>query len=159
MEEEVVVDTTVLSNFSLVGRLDILKRLFMGELCTTDEVLREIRVGMDRKVLPQTDWSWIKIVEIESEMHLYSKLCERFGKGEASCLAIALNRGLKILTDDIDARKFAQRRGIPVSGTLGILAAAVEDGIITLEEGNRLLSEMIEKGYYSPVESLDEILE
>lgn len=91
MEEEVVVDTTVLSNFSLVGRLDILKRLFMEELCTTEDVLKEIRVGMDRKFLPQTDWRWIKIVEIEAEVHLYSKLCERFGKGEASCLAIALN--------------------------------------------------------------------
>ncbi|NOZ59402.1 MAG: DUF3368 domain-containing protein [Euryarchaeota archaeon] len=158
MEEEVVIDTTVLSNFSLVGRLDILEELFLKRLLTTEEVLGEIKVGIERKILPEIDIECIKTVKIESELPIYIKLREKFGKGEASCLAIALNRGLKLLTDDIDARRFAQRHGIPVSGTVGVLAAAVEEGIITLEEGNKLLSEMIEKGYYSPVESLDEVL-
>ena len=36
---------------------------------------------------------------------------ESLGKGESSCLSIAVSRDLKVLTDDMDARELAQRRG------------------------------------------------
>ncbi|MBS7252289.1 MAG: DUF3368 domain-containing protein, partial [Candidatus Freyarchaeota archaeon] len=60
--------------------------------------------------------------------------------------------------DDLDARKYAQRFGVPVSGTIGVLVLAVSGKIISKEQGNRLLSEMIRMGFYSSIESLDEIL-
>ncbi len=160
MEKEIVADTTVLSNFSLVNRSDVLKKLFgVGGLYTTKEVVGELETGINRKVLPRFDWKWIKVLEVKShaEKSLFSKLNERFGKGESSCLSITLIRGFKLLTDDIDVRKFAQRNGIPVSGTIGVLVAAVAEGVITQEEGNKLLSDMIDKGYYSPVTNLEEV--
>ncbi|MGR3317120.1 MAG: DUF3368 domain-containing protein [Candidatus Anammoxibacter sp.] len=52
----------------------------------------------------------------------------------------------------------AQRVGIPVSGTIGVLILAIEKGMISLEEGNRFLFSMIERGFYSPCEKLDELL-
>jgi predicted nucleic acid-binding protein len=63
-----------------------------------------------------------------------------------------------MLTDDLDARRLAQRKGIPVSGTIGVLVAAVRSGIISPDEGNAMLSKMIDNGYYSPFENLDELL-
>lgn len=80
------------------------------------------------------------------------------GKGESSCLSIAILKNLKVLTDDLDARKLAQRRGIPVSGTIGVLVEAVRIGILSVDEGNVMLSNMIAKGYFSPFERLNELL-
>jgi predicted nucleic acid-binding protein len=80
------------------------------------------------------------------------------GKGESSCLSIALSRNVKVLTDDMDARKLAQRRGVPISGTIGVLVEAVREGLLSIAEGNITLLDMIEKGYFSPFETLDELI-
>lgn len=97
------------------------------------------------------------LIQLFFRISLFLELSARFGKGEASCLAVAIFRGLKILTDDLDVRKFAQRRGIPISGTVGVLVLAVLNERISRDEGNRLLSGMIDKGFYSPVKRLDDI--
>lgn len=64
----------------------------------------------------------------------------------------------KFFTDDVDARKTAQRLEVPVSGTIGILTYLVHKGHITLEDGNSMLRDMIKKGYYSPTDELNELL-
>ena len=159
-KEAVVADNTVLSNFALIRREDILAKLFENTLFTTEEVIEELKRGEKRNVLPKRDWQWIKVLKIESsqEEFLFRLLAESLGKGESSCLSIAISRDLKVLTDDRDARKLAQRRGVPVSGTIGVLVEAVREGLLSIEEGNTMLSEMIEKGYFSPFEVLDELI-
>ena len=159
-KEAVVADNTVLSNFALIRREDILAKLFKDMIFTTEEVLEELKRGERRNVLPKRDWQWIRVLKIESsqEEFLFRLFAESLGKGESSCLSIAILRDLKVLTDDMDARKLAQRRGVPVSGTIGVLVEAVRGGLLAIEEGNTLLSEMIEKGYFSPFEILDELI-
>jgi predicted nucleic acid-binding protein len=44
-----VADTTVISNFSLIGRLDLLEGI--KGLCTTEEVWGELEVAKRRRVL------------------------------------------------------------------------------------------------------------
>lgn len=128
--EKIIVDATVFSNFLLVKKLYVLVKAISP--CTTDEVLEELDIGVERGVLPATDLNQIEILKMTSEeKEIFSKLIEKLGKGEASCLAIAMVRGLKILTDDWDARKYAQKSGIPVSGTIGVLALAVKEGIVS----------------------------
>ncbi len=159
-KEAVVADNTVLSNFALIGREDILAKLFENTFFTTEEVLEELKLGEQRNVLPKRDWQWIRVLKIEvsQEEFLFRLFAEMLGKGESSCLSIAISRDLKVLTDDIDARKLAQRRGVPVSGTIGVLIEAVREGLLSIEEGNLMLSDMIEKGYFSPFETLDELI-
>jgi len=160
VKEGVVADNTVLSNFAIIGREDILNKVFRDNFFTTEEVLEELKRGEDRGVLPKRDWRWTKILKIESsqEDSLFRLLTASLGKGEASCLSIAISRNLKVLTDDLDARRLAQRRGVPVSGTIGILVEAVRTGILSVDEGNAMLSKMTAKGYFSPFERLDELL-
>mgnify|MGYP000035117842 FL=1 len=159
-KEAVVADNTVLSNFALIGREDILATLFENTFFTTEEVLEELKRGEQRNVLPKRDWQWIRVLKIEvsQEEFLFRLFAEMLGKGESSCLSIAISRDLKVLTDDIDARKLAQRRGVPVSGTIGVLIEAVREGLLSIEEGNLMLSDMIEKGYFSPFETFDELI-
>ena len=159
-KEAVVADNTVLSNFALIKREDILDKLFENTLFTTEEVIDELKRGEKRNVLPKRDWQWIKVLKMESsqEEFLFRLLAESLGKGESSCLSIAISRDLKVLTDDRDARRLAQRRGVPVSGTIGVLVEAVREGLLSVEEANTMLSDMIEKGYFSPFETLDELI-
>jgi len=61
------------------------------------------------------------------------------------------------LTDDRDARRLAQLMVIPISGTLGILQASVDEEYLDLALADQLLTEMVEAGYRSPVRSLREL--
>jgi hypothetical protein len=79
------------------------------------------------------------------------------GDGEASCIAIALERKGSLFSDDLDARRYARRHGLRVSGTLGVLSMLVEIGHITTTEADERLQEMIAHGYRSPVESLADL--
>jgi len=97
-------------------------------------------------------------IETVQEKFLFQLFSASLGKGESSCLSIASTRNFKMLTDDLDARRLAQRKGIPVSATIGVLVAAVRTGILSSDEGNAMLSKMIDKGYFSPFERLDALL-
>jgi predicted nucleic acid-binding protein len=44
-----IADTTVISNFSFIGRLDLLEGI--NDLCTTEEVWDELEVAKKRRVL------------------------------------------------------------------------------------------------------------
>jgi len=153
----VLVDNTVLSNFAKVNRLDLLRKAF-DRVYVTEQVLEEFRLGVKRGVLPNVDVDFEVLKLKDEELELYNALRVKLGKGEASCLAIAKHRNMKVLTDDSDARKMANVLGVPVSGTIGVLVRCVKKGVISKEDGNRILREMIEKGFYSPISDLNEVL-
>lgn len=93
----------------------------------------------------------------DQENHLFEQYLVRVNAGEASCLAVAGQRGGRILTDDRDARELASQLSIPVSGTLGILLRLVQMQTISLDKANECLRRMIGKGYRSPVGRLDDL--
>jgi predicted nucleic acid-binding protein len=154
-----LLDNTVLSNFTTVGRPDLV-RLALGEDAATSEAAwAELQAGIHIGKLPTQDWSWLPILSLtEAERPLYEILTERFNAGEASCLAIAAARGYRVFTDDRDARKLAAVWKIPVSGTLGLLLRLIDLKILSLDEGSTLLARMIAAGYRSPIASLEEVL-
>jgi predicted nucleic acid-binding protein len=88
----------------------------------------------------------------------YHQFLRALNEGEAACLAIALARGCRVLTDDRDARELARQLRIPISGTLGVLIRLVDMKHFRLDEADALLSQMIAAGYRSPVVSLRDLL-
>lgn len=154
-----LLDNTVLSNFTAVGRPDLV-RLALGEDAATSEAAwAELQTGIHIGKLPTQDWSWLSVLPLtEAEKPLYELFAESLNAGEASCLAIAASRGYRVFTDDRDARKLAAESKIPVSGTLGLLLRLVDLKILSLTEGDALLAQMIAAGYRSPVASLQELL-
>jgi hypothetical protein len=153
----ILLDTTVLSNFARIGRLDLL-RAVLSNAATTPYVIDELKAGEVSGYLFDCDWEWLEIVKLSSteEDHL-TRIRRILGEGEASCIAVALERGGILFTDDGDARRYALRLGIPVSGTLGVLALLVKKGYLTLSEADDCLMKMIKAGYRSPVKSVSEI--
>jgi len=92
-----------------------------------------------------------------SERQTYRNLLHMFGPGEASCIACAASRGGTVVTDDRTARQSCDEHNIPVTGTIGILQACRNDGVITTEEADGILSAMIAAGYYSPIQRISDL--
>lgn len=165
---DIILNTTVLSNFASVGELDLIKRLF-GVAYTTHEVHEEILRGISRgyQYLEDVDHEmsfdetgWLRVVAIRShtEHQSMNNLLKCLGMGESSCIAIAKSRTMIFMSDDRIARRIANEMGVSISGTIGVLVRCVDKDIIPFSEGDDILAEMMRKGYMSPVDSLEAIV-
>jgi predicted nucleic acid-binding protein len=129
-----------------------------GVITTT--VRDELQVGEELGLIPRCDWGSMPVVELTSnEELLFEKFAEVVDFGEASCLAVAVSRNATVVSDDQFARRVAKKTGVPVTGTLGILKRLVVEGYLAVVEVNELLAQMIEDGYYSPVQDIRQILD
>lgn len=153
-----LLDNTVLSNFALVGQIDILPKVLGRPVATTAQVIGEFNDGIARGILSKTNLDWLEIINLEvEEDEIFQNLLARVNAGEASCLAVAYYRNGRFLTDDRDARKLAAQMQIPVSGTLGILQLLIRLKVLDLSDADQILGQMIRKGYRSPVQKLEEL--
>ena len=92
------------------------------------------------------------------EYYYFREIITFLGKGEASCIAFAKNNRAIVATDDRMARKQCANMKIPVTGTIGILKASIQDESLNLEQADKILGEMMTSGFYSPVTSITDIV-
>jgi len=160
----VICNTTLLSNFAVANRVDILTRALARPLFTTPQVVDEITAGV------QAGYSHLGALESQllagtapftilsldtAELPILRDLRVRLHAGEASCLAIAIHRSMVLGTDDLAARKIAKTKQVPVIGTVAAVVLC-RHGLLSLDEANEILQQMIDAGYRSPVSRLDE---
>ena len=154
-----LLDNTVMSNFAVVKRPDLLCIAFGDTLATPEQAFDELETGVHSGKLPNLDWQWLSVLILEAtEARRYHEFLVNLNAGEAACLAIAITRKCRVLTDDRDARELARHLRIPLSGTLGVLTRLVDIGHLSLEDADALLLQMITAGYHSPVTSLRNII-
>jgi predicted nucleic acid-binding protein len=163
-----IFDNTVLSNFAAIGKADLLAKLFEKNAFTTIEVMDELKRGIERGYLhlvpvlnaAESSKGWLKILVLKSldESLLRQELDEFLHPGESSCLVFSVSRNMILVTDDLAARKLAARRNVRLTGTVGLLVEMIHAGLLPLEEGNTLLEKMIDSGYRSPCDRLDECI-
>jgi predicted nucleic acid-binding protein len=163
LPKPIISDTTLISNFASVKRIDLLVEVLGHPLFTTAQVVDEISAGVRAgyKALVQaeslllTENSPFEILALNpEELQSFRNARLRLHAGEARCLAVALHRKYVLGTDDLAARKIAHAKNIPVIGTIGVLVLC-RRGLLTLDEANRVLNELISSGYRSPVTRLD----
>ncbi len=156
----ILLNNTLLSNFSVIARPDLVQVAFESELvATTEAVMAEHNKGVAEGHLPECDWSWVKLLTMtQAEQGDFDQFSRQLGKGESACLTLAKTRGMKFATDDWDARRRGQRLGIPITGTIGVLAILVKDEKLNFAEADVLLHQMIRAGFHAPVKSVKEIL-
>jgi predicted nucleic acid-binding protein len=160
IDRPVLLDNTVLTNLALTGQIGLVKHLWPHTACTVPQVLDEYRQGAASGLLPADDWRDLPVVTLtKEEQDAASDLSTRLGAGERACLAVALHRHGLFVSDDRDARRAAEELGIAKTGTIGILLLCVRRGHLSLEEANALLTDLIELGYRSPVDSLNLLLD
>jgi predicted nucleic acid-binding protein len=109
-----------------VGHLDLLPILY-GNIWIPEQVRDEYAVRAATSDLQAIAVPWIIVhpVTIEPELQALSG----FGSGEAAAISLAqASRARLILLDDKRARRVAQARGFLLSGTLGVLVRARQQG-------------------------------
>jgi predicted nucleic acid-binding protein len=90
-----------------------LKHLWGDWAATTEDVLGEYAAGMQTGKLPNENWDHLTIIPSSSEEQVLGiKLFPNSGKGERSCLAVAISRVAIPATDDQLARRVAKCHGI-----------------------------------------------
>jgi predicted nucleic acid-binding protein len=153
-----VLNTTVLSNFASVDRVDVLAAL--SGVCTVPVVREELEAGVaDHPYLsPAVD----AIEECISAASISETVANReaivrghLDRGEAQAFALADVYDGWLLTDDGDARSFSKEQGITVVGSVGVLLAAIDTGRIDESTANEWLTTWIDDfGYYVPYRNI-----
>ncbi len=151
------VDTAVVSNFSIVGKVLLLDEALHDRWCVPEAVADEVRVGVSLGKVPFPGSLRVEKPG-DKEKELAAFLRKVLGPGESECIALAKERDGVFCSDDLAARRMADSMGIPVVGTLGILLSLVRGKVLTSEEADSMLEEMIDRGYRSPVGTISELI-
>lgn len=135
MPKIVISDTSCLIILSNINELNILKDLY-GEIYTTIEIIKEFG-----EPLPE----WI-VIRSSGDLLIKRSLEQQIDKGEASAIALAMETPDCILIlDDLKARKIAEKYGLKITGTLGVILRAYEKGVV--KSVKLLLDKMKKSGF------------
>jgi predicted nucleic acid-binding protein len=154
----VVADAGPLIHLSLVGRINLLPLLY-GRILIPDLVYQEV-VQKGEGLAGSAEISaadWIDIAPYDPGAHLFRLLRADLDPGEAAALWLAVEKRSEwILSDDRPARLAAERLGLKVRGTLGILVAAKRRGLLPTVAP--LLHELKAKGVWLSEDLIERVL-
>lgn len=120
MHKIIICDTSCFIVLTNIDELDLLQKVY-GQIVTTPEVSEEFG-----ETLPE----WV-IIEQAVNYHLQQVLELQLDKGESSAIALAIGTlGCTVILDDIKARKVAEKLGLDITGTIGVIIKAKLKGII-----------------------------
>ena len=146
MPKTVICDTSAIFNLHRLRRLGLLKELY-GNIIIPQTVASELEqgniAGEDVPDLAKFPWIRIKHIRMPKIIGLMIDL----GPGEAGVLALALEEpDSLVILDDLLARRVAELQGIKLTGTLGILLKAKQQG--RLEYVAPLIEELHKLGFW-----------
>ena len=129
----VIADTSPLNYLILIEADGVLPQLY-GEVVLPRAVIGELRHADAPPAVVQ--WiaqppAWLKIVEVRESV---DETLNELGAGERDAIILAGEYGPEavLLMDEIRGRSEAGRRSIATTGTLGVLDAAAEAGLLDL---------------------------
>ena len=125
----IVCNTTPVINLAEIGHLGLLDQL-LGKFSVPPAVVAELKAK--RELFPAAAEAADELeVVAPADKLLVAGLSSMVHPGEAECLALAMeNPGSLLILDDRQARTVASSRGLPFTGTLGILSEAKAGGLI-----------------------------
>lgn len=129
----VVSNSTPLIALSRINKFDLLREYF-GEIHIPKEVFDEVvtRGGNLSGAEEAASAEWIKVGNVGNKIAVES-LSITLDKGEAEAIVLAREKDALLIIDDGDGRRTAESLGLKITGTLGILLLAREDGKLDLK--------------------------
>lgn len=126
----VVSDTSPITNLLQVNQLHLLEKLF-GSVIITPEVYAELsELDFQKKNLDGL--MWLSVSEPHNKT-LIKDLQKYIDSGEASSIALALElKADYLLIDEHKGREEAEKLGLKITGIIGVLLRAKNEGHITL---------------------------
>ncbi|WP_448061214.1 nucleotide-binding protein [Cellulomonas hominis] len=160
---ELVLDTGPLSHLAQAGWLGVL-RVVAGErsVVIPDLVEAELRGGAASRphlqTVLQAEWIGRRVLESSTELIAYAQFAENLvadgrNQGETAVLAYASVHGAVAVIDDGAGRSAAQRAGVALKGTLGLLCDAIRLGELTVAVVAQLADHLLETEYRLPFAS------
>lgn len=125
-----VADSGPIISFARAEHLWLLRRV-VGELWIPEAVYKELVVkGAGKPGAEETAQGvWIKRRQV-TQQELVRKLPRKLGAGEREAIVLAEELQVVLVVDEPWAQEEADRRGLPLLGSLGILREAKLRGII-----------------------------
>lgn len=162
-ENATVLNTTVLSNFAHVDRVELL--LDLPRLVTVEAVEEELEAGAETHSYIEHAMTLLEeeipVVTLSgSAEKLEEHHLKTLDPGEAQALAVAEATDGMVVTDDGDARATAEQRDVKLTGSIGLLVRFVEDGDLSAETADEYLKRWIdEAGFHSPARDFEVFLD
>jgi predicted nucleic acid-binding protein len=154
----IVSDTSPISNLAAIAQLKLLQQLYGNVVIPTAVYQEIINSGdTDPAVLAIKSVNWIQTLSI-TNTELFQTLQNNLdiGEAEAITLAVELNAH-RLIVDERKGRKEAIRLGLRVTGILGILLAAKQQGLVSHIQP--LLDDLIANGFWIREELYAELLQ
>lgn len=122
-------NTTPFIALCAIGRLELLPALFK-RIHVVEHVVRECAAGGHIKVPALDSLSWVSVMTVTARDP--EPMLTQLDEGEKWTLhAARLANAQLLLIDERIGRNLAERMGLKVTGTLGILLKARQQGLIT----------------------------
>lgn len=137
----IVSDTSPVSNLILIGRLDILEKLF-NEIIVPPAVDREIRAlkRFGKDLSEYENAGWIKVFQPQN-LQKVQTLQTTLDAGEAQAIVLALEMNCDLLLmDERIGTNVARQQGLQTVGLVGVLIKAKEQG--NIKEVGKILKEL-----------------
>lgn len=109
----------------------------------------ELLSAFDTLLIPETVYEEVETGGVPDGIsnlpyELVSVTGERFGSeeldaGERAALAVAIERDIVLLTDDLAAREAASQSSVSVHGSVGIIALGYDRGVVNREQAVSLM--------------------
>ena len=128
---KVVSNSSPLIHLAKIGHLDLLK-YFFDKIIVSEVVYKECVIeGKGREDAKKIEKAeWIKVAKIRDE-NLKRALMMVLDEGEAEAIVLALEESADlILLDDYEAREVSRNYELTITGVIGILIRAKEEGKI-----------------------------
>jgi uncharacterized protein len=129
----VISNSTPLIALSKINQFHLLRDYF-DEIYIPEEVYDEVvRRGCGLAGAPEVaSYHWINVVQVKNRVAVEA-LSISLDKGEAEAIVLSKEKGALLIIDDGDGRKTARLMGLKITGTIGILLLASQDGKIDLK--------------------------
>ena len=172
MTDNLFFDTDCLSAFLWVNETNILHELYGGKIVLPEPVYQELsnpcipHIKQRADILISSKDVSVKAIEAGTEeYHLYSLLVrgekgkKSIGRGEAGGIALAkIYNGVLASNNYRDIAPYIEEYGLQHIDTGQILVEALDKGLITEEDGNKIWSEMLAKKRTLPANTFSEYL-
>ena len=137
----VISDSTPIISLMKAGRLELLQKLF-GVVYIPDAVYRELTeneaFSEEAKLVRECEFLFVEEVD-------NGKSGLDAGESEAIILADEKHSDV-LLMDEHKGRQVAKKMGMAITGTIGILTQAFDEGMLTREDAERCIERMKESG-------------
>ena len=141
----VISDTTPIITLIKINRIDLLEKLF-GEVFIPEAVFRELTTNTafakEAEIVKASSFLKVKTVQNQQSLSILQAV-SGLDDGESEAIILAGELGSDaLIIDERKGRKIAQKLGITITGTIGILIQAHNENMISTENAKLYLEQL-----------------